>query len=186
MYNEYVTNEFTIRDLLTHRSGLGLGAGDLMIWPDGHNFTPEDIIRNIQYLKPDFRLSKQNTITTTFCMSLPAKSFMRVTGKPWAEFIEERIMKPLQMNQSAASWKTAERHDEFTIVPHVPTDGKLLIIPRYTNQIFDAAAGIYTNVNDLSKWVIMQLDNGKYGDGKRLVQRGTSTPKCGRHKLFFH
>src|SRR5690606_15514790 len=40
MYNEYVTNEFTIRDLLTHRSGLGLGAGDLMIWPDGHDFTP--------------------------------------------------------------------------------------------------------------------------------------------------
>jgi CubicO group peptidase (beta-lactamase class C family) len=39
MYNEYVTQEFTIRDLLTHRSGLGLGAGDLMIWPDGSNFT---------------------------------------------------------------------------------------------------------------------------------------------------
>ena len=35
MYNDYVTQEFTIRDLLTHRSGLGLGAGDLMIWPDG-------------------------------------------------------------------------------------------------------------------------------------------------------
>lgn len=52
MYNDYVTNEFTIRDLLTHRSGLGLGAGDLMIWPDGHDFTPKDIIKNIQYLKP--------------------------------------------------------------------------------------------------------------------------------------
>jgi CubicO group peptidase (beta-lactamase class C family) len=52
MYNEYVTQEFTIRDLLTHRSGLGLGAGDLMIWPDGSNFTATDIIQNLQYLKP--------------------------------------------------------------------------------------------------------------------------------------
>ena len=52
MYNDYVTKEFTIRDLLIHKSGLGLGAGDLMIWPDGHNFTPKDIIQNIQYLKP--------------------------------------------------------------------------------------------------------------------------------------
>ena len=52
MYNDYVTNEFTIRDLLTHRSGLGLGAGDLMIWPDGSNFTAQDIIQNLQYLKP--------------------------------------------------------------------------------------------------------------------------------------
>jgi CubicO group peptidase (beta-lactamase class C family) len=51
MYNEYVTQEFTIRDLLTHRSGLGLGAGDLMIWPDGSNFTATDIIQNL-YLKP--------------------------------------------------------------------------------------------------------------------------------------
>jgi CubicO group peptidase (beta-lactamase class C family) len=45
VYNEYVTQEFTIRDLLTHRSGLGLGAGDLMIWPDGSNFTATDIIQ---------------------------------------------------------------------------------------------------------------------------------------------
>jgi hypothetical protein len=44
MYNEYVTQEFTIRDLLTH-SGLGLGAGDLMIWPDGSNFTATDIYK---------------------------------------------------------------------------------------------------------------------------------------------
>jgi CubicO group peptidase (beta-lactamase class C family) len=46
-----VTQEFTIRDLLTHRSGLGL-EGDLMIWPDGSNFTATDIIQNLQYLKP--------------------------------------------------------------------------------------------------------------------------------------
>jgi len=52
MYNDYVTNEFTIRDLVTHRSGLGLGAGDLMIWPDGSNFTSKDIIETLQYLKP--------------------------------------------------------------------------------------------------------------------------------------
>ena len=51
MYNEYVTNEFTIRDLVTHRSGLGLGAGDLMIWPDGRDFKATDIIHNLQSLK---------------------------------------------------------------------------------------------------------------------------------------
>jgi CubicO group peptidase (beta-lactamase class C family) len=51
MYSDYVT-QFTIRDLLTHRSGLGLGAGDLMIWPDGSNFTAQDIVQNLQYLKP--------------------------------------------------------------------------------------------------------------------------------------
>jgi hypothetical protein len=52
LYNPYVTEEFTIRDLLTHRSGLGLGAGDLMMFPDSSNFTRKDIIHNLRYLKP--------------------------------------------------------------------------------------------------------------------------------------
>jgi CubicO group peptidase (beta-lactamase class C family) len=166
MYNDYVTEEFTIRDLLTHRSGLGLGAGDLMIWPDGHNFTPDDIIRNIQYLKPvsGFR-AKYDYDNLLYVIA--GEVIHRVSGKPWTEFIEQRIMKPLEMSQSAASWKTL-KDTTNSIVPHVPTDGKLQIIPRYTNQIFDAAAGIYTNVNDLSKWVIMQLDKGKYDGGKQL------------------
>jgi hypothetical protein len=64
MYSDYVTQEFTIRDLLTHRS-LGLGAGDLMIWPDGSNFTAQDIVQNLQYLKPVSAL-EQNTTMTTF------------------------------------------------------------------------------------------------------------------------
>jgi CubicO group peptidase (beta-lactamase class C family) len=169
MYNDYVTEEFTIRDLLTHRSGLGLGAGDLMIWPDGHNFNPEDIIKNIQYLKPvsGFR-TKYDYDNLLYVIA--GEVIHRVSGKPWAEFIEERIMKPLEMNQSAASWKTL-KDTANSIVPHVPTDGKLQIIPRYTNQIFDAAAGIYTNVNDLSKWVIMQLDNGKYGEKQLFSEK---------------
>jgi CubicO group peptidase (beta-lactamase class C family) len=58
MYNEYVTQEFTIRDLLTHRSGLGLGAGDLMIWPDGSNFTATDIIQ-LTVFKASFRIQNQ-------------------------------------------------------------------------------------------------------------------------------
>lgn len=165
MYNDYVTAEFTIRDLLTHRSGLGLGAGDLMIWPDGHDFTPEDIIKNIQYLKPvsDFR-SKYDYDNLLYVIA--GEVIERVSGKSWCEFVETRIMNPLHMNHSAASWNRL-KDTSNTIVPHVPTDGKLQVIPRYTNNIFDAAAGIYSSVNDLSKWVIMQLDNGKY-DGRQL------------------
>jgi CubicO group peptidase (beta-lactamase class C family) len=52
MYNPYVTEEFTVRDLVTHRSGLGLGAGDLMAFPDSNSFKMPDIIHNLRYLKP--------------------------------------------------------------------------------------------------------------------------------------
>lgn len=166
MYNNYVTNEFTIRDLLTHRSGLGLGAGDLMIWPDGHNFTPNDIIKNIQYLKPvsSFR-SKYDYDNLLYVIA--GEVIVRISGKSWCDFIQDRIMKPLQMNNSAASF-TKLKDTTNTIVPHVPTNGKLEIIPRYKNSIFDAAAGIYSSTNDLSKWVIAQLQHGKYGTGNDL------------------
>lgn len=166
MYNDYVTQEFTIRDLLTHRSGLGLGAGDLMIWPDGHDFTPKDIIKNIHYLKPisGFR-TKYDYDNLLYVIA--GEVVAKVSGKSWCDFIEERIMKPLHMNNSAASWSRL-KDTTNTIAPHVPTNGKLEIIPRYTNHIFDAAAGIYSSVNDLSQWLILQMNNGKYGDNQQL------------------
>ncbi len=166
MYNDYVTNEFTIRDLLTHRSGLGLGAGDLMIWPDGHNFTTKDIISNLQYLKPvsAFR-TKYDYDNLLYIVA--GEVIAQVSGQSWGDFIEQRIMKPLAMNQSAASFNRL-RDTTNIISPHVPTDGKLKAITRYKNPILDAAGGIYSSVNDMSKWVIMQLQKGKYDNGKIL------------------
>ena len=165
MYNEYVTYEFTIRDLLTHRSGLGLGAGDLMIWPDGSDFKAADIIHNLQYLKPvsAFR-TKYDYDNLLYIVA--GEVIQKVSGETWCDFIEEHIMKPLEMNHSAASFVRL-KDTTNSIVPHVPTDGKLKIISRYKNQTFDAAAGIYSNVNDLSKWMILQLQNGKYGSEKQ-------------------
>lgn len=167
MYNDYVTNEFTIRDLLTHRSGLGLGAGDLMIWPDGHNFTPNDIIKNIQFLKPVSAFRTKYDYDNLLYV-IAGEVIVRISGKSWCDFIEDRIMKPLQMNNSAASFIRL-KDTTNTIVPHVPTNGKLEIIPRYKNSIFDAAAGIYTSTNDLSKWVIAQLKHGKYGENNERL-----------------
>lgn len=165
MYNEYVTNEFTIRDLVTHRSGLGLGAGDLMIWPDGSDFKPTDIIQNLQYLKPvsAFR-TKYDYDNLLYIVA--GEVIAKVSGKTWCDFIEDRILKPLEMNHSAASYLRLKDTTNI-IAPHVPTDGKLKIISRYKNQTFDAAAGIYSSVNDLSRWMIMQLQNGKYGSEKQ-------------------
>ncbi len=167
MYNDYVTNEFTIKDLITHRSGLGLGAGDLMIWPDGSDFTPKDIINGIQYLKPvsAFR-TKYDYDNLLYIVA--GEVIARISGQSWGDFVEQRIMKPLEMNQSAASWNRV-KDSSNVIVPHVPIDGKLKVISRYKNSVFDAAAGIYSSVNDMSKWAIMQLQKGKYGaDQKHL------------------
>lgn len=169
MYNEYVTREFTVRDLLTHRSGLGLGAGDLMIWPDGHNFTPEDIIKNIQYLRPvsGFR-AKYDYDNLLYVIA--GEVVKRASGQSWDDFVQQRIMTPIGMQRSAPSWNTL-KDTTNAIVPHVPTDGRLKVVPRYTNPIFNAAAGLYASVNDLSRWVMVQLDSGRYGNGRQLFSK---------------
>lgn len=169
MYTDYVTNEFTIRDLLTHRSGLGLGAGDLMIWPDGHNFTSKDIVKNIQYLKPvsGFR-TKYDYDNLLYVIA--GEVIEKVSGSSWCDFVENRIMRPIGMNSSAASWSRV-KDTTNTIVPHVPTDGKLEVVPRYKNHIFDAAAGLYASVNDLSKWLLVQMNDGRYGNSQQLFSK---------------
>ena len=164
MYNDYVTKEFTVRDLVTHRSGLGLGAGDLMIWPDGSNFKPKDVIENLQYLKPvsAFR-TKYDYDNLLYIVA--GEIIEKVSGKSWCDFIEQRIMQPLKMDKSAGSFVRLKDTTNI-VVPHVPTDGKLKVISRYKNQSLDAAAGIYSSVNEMNKWLVMQLHNGKYGDNQ--------------------
>ncbi|TGN30347.1 serine hydrolase [Empedobacter tilapiae] len=166
MYNDYVTKEFTIRDLLTHRSGLGLGAGDLMVWPDGHNFTPKDIISNIQFLKPvsDFRVKYDYDNLLYIIAGVVTE---RVSGQSWTDFVTKRLLEPIGMTNTAANWHLV-KDKKNTIDPHVPIDGKLQVIDRYTNTIFDAAAGIYSNVDDIAKWLQFNLDKGKV-NGKQII-----------------
>ncbi|MCO5950077.1 serine hydrolase [Mucilaginibacter flavidus] len=169
MYDPYVTAEFTIRDLLTHRSGLGLGAGDLMDFPDSTDFTMKDVIHNLRYLKPasSFR-SKYDYDNQLY--KLAGEVIARVSGISWEEFIETRIMKPLGMTGSSAAYQRIKDYSNV-VDAHSPVDGKVVVIPRYLSTTGNAAGGIYSSVTDLSKWVIMQMNNGKYGDGKQLFSQ---------------
>ncbi len=165
MYNDYVTHEFTIRDLLTHRSGLGLGAGDLMVWPDGNNFQVQDIVDNLQFLKPTSAFRTKYDYDNLLYI-VAGEVVHRVSGKTWNDFVESRIMQPIGMKNSASSFYFL-KDTSNVIDPHVPIDGKLKIISRYKLHTFDAAAGLYASVNDLSNWLILQMNKGKF-DGKQI------------------
>lgn len=161
MYDPYVTAEFTIRDLLCHRSGLGLGAGDLMFWPDSADFTKAEVIHNLRYLKPvsSFR-SKYDYDNLLYVVA--GEVIARLSGMPWEEFIETRIMKPLGMNESAASLSRVK--DKSNIInAHAPLGDEIVPIASHLGETTNAAGGINSNIQDLSKWVIMHLNDGKYG-----------------------
>lgn len=163
LYDPYVTQEFTIRDLLTHRSGLGLGAGDLMMFPSGSDFTRADIIHNLRYLKPvsSFR-SKYDYDNNLYIVA--GEIIAKVSGMGWEDFIEKRILQPLQMNATAPTFSRI-RNKSNVIDAHAPADGKLEVIDGVFSETANAAGGIWSNITDMSKWVIMQMNDGKYGEG---------------------
>ncbi len=170
LYNPYVTEDFNIKDLLCHRSGMGLGAGDLMIWPDGASFKIEDIIHNLRYLKQvsSFR-TKYDYDNLLYIVA--GEVVKRVSGMSWENFVEERIMKPLGMNRSAASAESLKSRENI-IDSHIEYDGKVQVVEQYITPVADAAAGVITSVSDMSKWVIAQLNEGAYGsEGKRLFSK---------------
>ena len=171
LYSPYVTEDFRIRDLLTHRSGLGLGAGDLMFFPDGSDFTIEDVIHNLRYLKQtsSFR-TKYDYDNNLYIVA--GEVIKRVSGKTWPEFVEERIMKPLGMTSSAGLFERVKDKSN-SIDGHANVEGKVQVIQRSGVRVAAAAGGVNSNITDLAKWVQMFLNGGKYEGGKRLISEKT-------------
>jgi CubicO group peptidase (beta-lactamase class C family) len=167
LFDPYVTEEFTIRDLLCHRSGLGLGAGDLMFFPDGSDFTIPDIIHNLQFLKPVTSFRSQYAYDNNLYI-IAGEVVARVSGMSWEDFIQRRILGPVAMSHSAATFDRL-RDTSDMIDGHSRVDGKVQVIIRHRGQVDDAAGGIYSCISDLSKWVMLHLAHGKFGpDSTRL------------------
>ena len=164
MYNDYVTQNFTIEDLLCHRSGLGMGAGDLMEFPSGTDFGMNDILTNLQYFKPvsAFRTKWDYDNQLYF---VAGELIKRVSGMPWEVFIKTRIFQPLQMTNSYPA--NAYIKDFSNVAtPHSINLKEKTTIPLYDfgNKLNGAAGGIFSNADDMAKWILLQLNGGKYGE----------------------
>src|SRR5438876_1666513 len=125
MYDPYVSHEMTIRDLLTHRSGMGLGEGDLLFWPHS-TYTREEIIYKLRFMKPASSFRSQyaydNLLYMTAGQIIPA-----VTGISWDDYIRQRLFAPLGMTHSTLS-NVAIKPTDNVAFPHSRIDGKLQVI----------------------------------------------------------
>lgn len=167
MYDPYVTQEITIRDLVTHRAGLGLGQGDLMFFPEGGTLNIAQIINNVRYLKPAH--SFRSTMDYNNIMFIVAGEVVkRASGITWEQFIEQRIMKPVGMTASFASYNRASAIQN-KIDAHAPVEGKAVAVPHDWNETANAAGGIMSNIDDMTRWAQFLLDGFTTKDGKRLV-----------------
>ncbi len=169
MSDPYVTNEMRVRDLLCHRSGLGLGAGDLMYWPPS-DFTRGQILYKLRYvpLSTSFRsiYAYDNIL-----YPVAGELIQAVSGMSWEEFVQENIFDQLGMSHSLTGVKQLMKTDDYA-TPYTLVDGKLTTVKMCDWDNVAPAGGIITSVNDISKWVITQLDSGRINNSdKRLFDK---------------
>jgi len=161
MYDSYVTENFNIKDLLSHRSGLAEGVGDLMSFPDGSNFTFDDVVKCFQFFK------ETSSFRTKFdynnLMYLVAGELMeRVSKMSWEQFIKTRILLPLEMNNSYTSLSQVKEKESYAF-SHLNENDSLRVIESFEENINGAAGGLYSSIEDMCKWMQVHLSKGKYG-----------------------
>jgi CubicO group peptidase (beta-lactamase class C family) len=157
------TQMMTVRDLLCHRSGLALGAGDLMQFPKSDR-TPDELLKALPHLKlaRGFRsgYAYDNILYVVAGILIERKS-----GMAWTDFIAKRILQPLRMPNAVANLplvhtaNIAARHARLG--PPLRGFGKMEVIDPDEGAVVAAAGGIQASARDAVPWLKTQLGKGQ-------------------------
>lgn len=170
MADPAVTAMMTVRDLLVHRSGLPLGAGDLMQFPCTDH-TADEVLSALRHFNTaaGFRAgyAYDNTLYLVAGMVLE-----RVTGLSWDDFVEQRIFAPLGMAGGVSHpsrIRTANRAARHVrLGPPAIGMGRLEVIAANDSPLIGPAGGIALNCAAIVPWLQVQLARGAMPDGARL------------------
>ena len=163
MHDPWVTREITIRDFYSHRSGLPEHSGDLL---EDLGFTRQEILHRLRYQKPDSSFRSQYAYTN-FGMTEAGIAATKIYNLTWEDASEQKLYRPLGMDS------TSSRYADFVArtnkaLGHVRENGKWIQKYKRNPDSESPAGGVSSSVNDLAKWMRLQLADGQF-DGKPLV-----------------
>jgi CubicO group peptidase (beta-lactamase class C family) len=170
MSDPYITHDMRIRDLLAHRSGLSLGAGDLLYWPTT-DYSNEEVARRLKDVPITGQFRAQYAYDNIL-FGVAQLVVEAASGMPYDRFLQQRIFDPLGMTETRYNSDHLQGVDNVAM-GYAKADFKDLVpAPRMTWSNVGGAGGIYSSVHDLAKWVRVQLAGGVYAgagdDAKRL------------------
>ncbi len=167
----YVTAHLTVRDLLVHNSGLPLGGGDLLWWPETR-YDMDELIHRLRHvpLTGGFRAgyAYDNVL-----YGVAGKLTEVVSGRRWSDFVGRRILKPLGMSDTRflGPGTAAGRN---TASPHAEIDGVVQTIAPFESSKALAAGGLVPSARDMARWLQVQLAGGAIDGEQRLFSAATS------------
>ncbi|HEV8355312.1 MAG TPA: serine hydrolase [Gemmatimonadales bacterium] len=171
MYDPFVTRELTIRDLLVHRSGLGLGAGDLLWWP-ASTYDRKEIAHRLRYIRPLTSFRSAYAYDNVL-YSVAGEVIEAVSGRSWEDFVATRILAKVGMTGSDVRYSGAGPGGDVAH-PHAKIGGVVRTVTPLSSDNVNPAGGINSSARDMAKWVMVQLDSGRTADGSRLFSPRTT------------
>jgi len=166
LYDPYVTRELTVRDLLTHRSGL---PGTDLLWARGDlSFT--EIMRRLRFVRPATSFRSQWTYQNVV-YAIGGALVAKLSGMPWEDFIRARIFTPLGMTESEPLVAGIEARPNVA-TPHAEVRDTVRQVPVRSTDPVAPAGSVWSSVSDMAKWMRFMLDSGRVGT-TRLLAPGT-------------
>lgn len=173
MYDPWVTREFTVTDMLCHRSGLPHHFGDILMEID---YNKSQLINALSHEKP------VTSFRTTFAYQnieyMAAGDLTeRITGKPWGEAVRDDLFLPLGMKNSSTDLESFKNGNNVAYL-HQKVNGTLEAIPmdwKYLDWTYNAgpSGAINSNIYDMAKWLAMLMNNGTFY-GKEIISEGNT------------
>ena len=161
-----VTRELTIRDLLTHRGGLGNAD---FLWY-GRDTTPQQILERVRLLEPAYSL-RSGFVYHNVMYAAAGRVIEAASARTWTDMIRTRIFEPLGMRDSAATLALVPKGANVAS-PHYTLRERVVVVENMPVDSVAAAGSVWSSVDDMSKWLQFLLDGG-VADGKRLLSERT-------------
>jgi CubicO group peptidase (beta-lactamase class C family) len=165
LYDTTSTRLVTIRDMLSHRIGTKTFEGDFTFW--NTSLTRQEIMKRMRLLKP-VQIFRQDYGYCNSCYMTAGQIIPVVTGKQWENFVHDSIISPLEMNHTMVLSTGVDKQADVATPYTTSYSNELRQVPFDNWNNLAPAASIISNVNDLSHWLLMQLDSGQY-NGKRIL-----------------
>jgi CubicO group peptidase (beta-lactamase class C family) len=163
LHDPYVTREITIRDVLSHRSGLGR-RGD-MLWY-GTAYDRDEVLRRVRFLEPNSSFRSQFGYQNIMFLAA-GQATAEAAGERWDDVIISEIFQPLGMNESSTSVDSLRGKPDVA-TPHLVDGANVAPIPWRKIDNMAPAGSINSSVADMTRWIRMQLDTGVYA-GKKII-----------------
>lgn len=161
----YATRELRVRDLLIHNTGL---ASTDYFWGLA-DFTWQEMIQRLVYVKPAYSFRSGYEYQNTMYM-IAGVVIERITGKSWTDVMTQKLFQPLGMTATVPERILSDSQNMTR--PHYPVKGEIRVLGYGKHSFIGAAGGVWSNVDDMAKWMQTLLDSGRYAGG-RLVTAST-------------